>query len=599
MNPDIPSFESLFNLEEIQKIQDSFAAAPGIAAIIRDITGRPITKPSNSCRLCTDIIRRTEKGLLHCIQTAKAIGRGRKKGPMIKPCPDCGLWSAGITLQVAGKHIASWYVGQVRVEDVKIDIIRKYAGRIGADADEFFRAMEEVPAMSLDQFRNICRSLFLIANQLSEKAYLAAENDRLFQDSKKEFDKRIMLEEDKRQLETLLLRSQKMEAIGTLAGGIAHDFNNILFPVTGFSEMIMEALPEKSLLRDQMQFVLDGVYRAKNLVQQILTLSLQTEYDYDPLQIQMVLKQVLKPARLSLPVNIKIRTDIPDKVGMIMADPKQLYQIAVNLITNAREAMEKKGGELSVVLSEIRIEQDGGNSPEMPPGPYACLKITDTGCGMGEDILERIFEPYFTTKTMGKGTGLGLAVVQGIVKKLQGRIVVHSKIGKGSEFLIYLPQIKSGKSDSILPQIIHLAAHQRNPHILLVDGTESVLKFLNMNLSRIGFKVTCQKSSFKALELFQKAPGEFDLVITDNAMPDLPGDDFISRIKKIRPDILVILYIDSNENGFDDKAPYMAPDKILIKPVMKKELIETIIQLIGQKWAGDKTILNKERNHDV
>ena len=218
---------------------------------------------------------------------------------------------------------------------------------------------------------------------------------------------------------------------------------------------------------------------------------------------------------------------------------------------------------------------------------------------MGEDILERIFEPYFTTKTMGKGTGLGLAVVQGIVKKLQGRIVVHSKIGKGSEFLIYLPQIKSGKSDSILPQIIHLAAHQRNPHILLVDGTESVLKFLNMNLSRIGFKVTCQKSSFKALELFQNAPGEFDLVITDNAMPDLPGDDFISRIKKIRPDIPVILYIDSNENGFDDKAPYMAPDKILIKPVMKKELIETIIQLIGQKWAGDKTILNKERNHDV
>jgi len=324
-----------------------------------------------------------------------------------------------------------------------------------------------------------------------------------------------------------------------------------------------------------MKAVLEGAFRARDLVRQILTFSRESEQACHPLKIQLILKEVLKLAKASLPSTIKIKSDISDKAGMVMADPTQVHQVAMNLITNALHAMDESGGELRVGLSEIEVGNDGLHNSGMPPGSYTCLKISDTGSGMDEITRKRIFDPYFTTKVRGKGTGLGLAVVHGIVKKLRGEIVVKSEIGKGSDFSIYLPRIKPAGTE--IPEKVQSPAPLSGTgNILVVDDEESVLKMLNLILSRAGCKVTCMNSSLSALELFQQGPYAFDLVITDMTMPDLTGDKLISGIKKIRPDIPVILCSGFNEALLNEKAMETKPDKILLKPVAKNELIQAL-----------------------
>jgi signal transduction histidine kinase/ligand-binding sensor protein len=746
-NPDIPSFESLFDLEEIQEIQDSFAAATGVASIITDVQGRPITRPSNFCRLCRDIIRKTEKGLFNCMQSDRIMGRYHEQGPVIQPCLSGGLCDAGVSIHVGGKHIANWLIGQVRTPDMDMERAKQYAHIIGADQDEFAEALEEVKAMPLDQFKSIAKALFLIANRLSDQAfqkimknrmiadlarkneYLAAlhdtslsmftrldlvkvlesiilrasnltgipnglivlydpnrrdmeikaacgkftgltgvrmkpgeglsgkvwesgeslliqdyqgwpgksrnpvfdfitsaisvpltsgskiegviglgihgpgipvtpetlsileqfaelatiaiDNARLFEGMKEELEKRRKLEEGQRRMESRLRQSQKMEAVGTLAGGIAHDFNNILFPIIGFSEMILEDLPEDSPFQDPMQTILSGAFRARDLVQQILTFSRDMEQEVHPLKIQLILKEALKLSRASLPSTIKIISHIPDKTGLVMADPTQIHQVVMNLITNALHAMEETGGELRVDLSEIEAGQDESHCFGLEPGSYVCLKIADTGPGMNKKTRKRIFEPYFTTKVRGKGTGLGLAVVHGIVKKLGGEIGVNTEMGQGSEFSVYLPRIISDGEDDAVKTMEAMPAF-RNEHILAVDDEEPVLNMLDQTLTRMGCRVTCQNSSLKALELFKSDPQAFDLVITDMTMPDLTGDKLISKIKKIRPGIPVILCSGFSETLLNQKATGAKPDKLFMKPVTKKDLAEALVLLLDK-----------------
>jgi signal transduction histidine kinase/ligand-binding sensor protein len=744
-SPAIPSFESLFDLEEIQEIQDSFAAATGVASIITDVKGKPISTPSNFCRLCREIIRKTEKGLLNCMQSNRVMGRYHEQGPVIQPCLSGGLWDAGVSIHVGGKHIANWLIGQIRTPDMDMEQMKQYAHTIGSSRDEFAEALEEVTVMPLDQFKNIAKTLFLIANRLSDQAfqktmknrmiadlarkneYLAAlhdislgmftrleltrvlesiilrasnltgipngfiylydpnrrdlemkaacgkfadltgvrvklgeglsgkvwetgdslliqdcqaweeksdnpgfgfvtsaisvpltsgskiegtlglgnhepgifvteetlsileqfaelatiaiDNARLFEGMQEELEKRIQLEETQRQMESRLRQSQKMEAVGTLAGGIAHDFNNILFPIIGFSEMVLEDLPKDSPLRRSMKSVLSGAFRARDLVQQILMFSRETEQEVHPLKIQLILKEVLKLAKATLPSTIKIISHISDKIGLVMADPIQIHQVAMNLMTNALHAMEETGGELRVDLLEMEVEKEGGHDLGIEPGFHVCLKIADTGPGMDEKTRKRIFEPYFTTKARGKGTGLGLAVVHGIVKKLGGEIGVKTEVGRGSEFSVYLPRIMSNGEDNTVKTVGAIPA-SRNDHILVVDDEDAVLNMLDQALSRMGCRVTCQSSSLKALELFKSAPENFDLVITDLTMPDLTGDKLITGIKKIRPGVPVILCSGFNETILNQKATGTKPDKILMKPVTNNDLVKALVMLL-------------------
>ena len=249
-------------------------------------------------------------------------------------------------------------------------------------------------------------------------------------------------EKERKKLQSQLQQAQKMEAIGTLVGGIAHDFNNILFPMMGFAEMMLDDLPSDSPHRKHTYVILHGAKRARDLVKQILTFSRQSGQELKPLKVQLIIKEVLKLIRSSLPSTIEIKQYVSNKCGLVMADFTQIHQIAMNLMTNAYQAMEDEGGELEVTLKEVELGVDDLTDPSMTPGAYVCLTVADTGPGMDQSVISRIFEPYFTTKENGKGTGLGLAVVHGIVKSFNGDIKVYSEPGKGTAFHVYLPVIK-------------------------------------------------------------------------------------------------------------------------------------------------------------
>ena len=242
---------------------------------------------------------------------------------------------------------------------------------------------------------------------------------------------------DYRALQEKLRQTQKMESIGTLAGGIAHDFNNILFPMMGFAEMALNDLPKGSPLRNNIKEILQATNRASDLVKQILAFSRQSDQKPKPLKVQRIVKEVLKLIRSSIPTTIEIKQDISNKCGLVMADTTQIHQVAMNLMTNAYQAMEDEGGKLEVTLKEIKLTGDDLTDPSMTPGTYVCLSVADTGIGMDQSTIDRIFEPYFTTKEDGKGTGLGLAVVHGIVKNFNGDIKIYSEPGKGTAFHVY------------------------------------------------------------------------------------------------------------------------------------------------------------------
>ncbi len=420
--------------------------------------------------------------------------------------------------------------------------------------------------------------LIIILEQFAELATIAIDNSKLFKSMEKALEERIELEDERKKMETRLRQSQKMEAIGTLAGGIAHDFNNILFPILGYSEMIMHDLPDNSPVKNQLQAILDGALRAKGLVQQILTFSRETDQDCKPLKIQFIIKEVLTLARASLPSTIKIINDIPRDIGMVMADPTQIHQILMNLITNALHSMEEAGGELRVTIEEIVQKEDTFPGFELMPGQYICLKITDTGTGMDQETLKRIFEPYFTTKPRGKGTGLGLAVVHGIAKNLHGKIMAQSTVGKGTSFSVYLPKIiKNEETDMKTLSITQLNGDER---ILLIDDERPILNIVGQVLSRFGYKVTAHNMSKDALKCFKESPYAFDLVITDMTMPEPSGDKLVIEIKKVRPELPVILCTGFSEKIANGRVSAVKPDKILMKPAGKDELLKSIRYLL-------------------
>ena len=268
---------------------------------------------------------------------------------------------------------------------------------------------------------------------------------------------------EKQQIEERLRQAQKMESIGNLAGGIAHDFNNILFPIIGISEMFLEDLPPDSPERENTEEILKAAKRGGDLVKQILAFSRQTEHKLTPVRIQTVLKEVLKLSRSTIPSNIEINQNIQQDCGLVEADPTQIHQVAMNIITNAYHAVETNGGKIDVTLKEVTIEADQPPNRTIGSGRYALLSVTDTGHGMTPDLTAKIFEPYFTTKKQGKGTGLGLAVVYGIVKEHNGDIKVHSEAGKGTTFNIYLPLMtQPSKTDTDKKNNNHSQRHGTN-----------------------------------------------------------------------------------------------------------------------------------------
>ncbi len=380
-----------------------------------------------------------------------------------------------------------------------------------------------------------------------------------------------------RQLQQVL----KIQAIGTLAGGIAHDFNNILFPIVGYTELTMDEVSEDSVAHKNLEEILKAAHRAKNLVQQILTFSRQSDQERKPIKIQNIITETLRLLRASIPASIEIIHKIQDDCGHIMGDPTQIHQVIMNLCTNAYHAMQDKGGKLEVILTEIDVGyKEMIDKVGMQPGKHLRLLVKDEGCGMEASVLDRIFEPYYTTKEQGKGTGLGLSVIHGIVKNLGGDITVKSTPGKGTIFQVYLPLIEDVDPDVEFESTD--GAIKGEERILLVDDEEQIVAMEQQMLENLGYRVTARTDSAEALKVFAEHPQNFDLVITDMTMPHMTGDQLAQKMLDIEPNIPVILCTGFNQVITEEKALAMGIQKFVMKPVVKKELATTIRTVLDQ-----------------
>ena len=387
---------------------------------------------------------------------------------------------------------------------------------------------------------------------------------------------------EKRRLEIQSRQSQKMESLGTLAGGIAHDFNNILTAIIGFAELADDQAEEESSLKEDLQEILVAGRRAKDLVTQILTFSSTTEQDYQPIDFVPILKESLRLLKSVLPASIEIRNNLYIKSGVVRSDPTQLHQIIVNLCTNSAHAMERDGGVMDISLNTISIvEENKYIYPQIDAGEYLCFSISDCGQGIAPEIQEKIFEPYFTTKEEGKGSGLGLSVVHGLVRMHGGHITVYSEVGKGTTFNVYLPLAKDAARTAKKSKVASPSGGDER--ILLIDDELPILKMQSQTLEKLGYTVSAFSDGLEALHVFQKEPHAFDLVLTDMTMPKITGDKLLHELKKIRRDIPVILCSGFSARINMTKKVELPVDAFLIKPVERSTMAETIRKILDKK----------------
>ena len=388
------------------------------------------------------------------------------------------------------------------------------------------------------------------------EAHIAAIRDITF---------RVEAESSRAELEKELSHIQKMESIGKLAGGIAHEFNNILSIIIGSNELIIDELAEGSRTRKNAEEIRVAALRAKDVVRQLLTFSRKDDIDKKPIDIGSVVKGAVKLIRSSTPSNIDIRLKISDDVEPILGNATQVNQVLINLCSNATDVMLPKGGVISI---ELNNEIYGGKGVRFPAnlefGRYVKLLVKDNGRGMNKETLGRIFDPYFTTKEIGKGTGIGLAVVHGIIKGHNGFIAADSEPGKGTEFTILFPAYEGRiKRGSELPVVLPVG----NERILLVDDEPALLKLGKRRLEKLGYTVETSTDPLQALGIFKADPHEFDLIITDMAMPGMTGDQLGAEIFKIRSNMPVMLCTGYSEKISERQAFDLGICSFAMKPL--------------------------------
>ncbi|MBU1172309.1 MAG: response regulator [Proteobacteria bacterium] len=398
------------------------------------------------------------------------------------------------------------------------------------------------------------------------------------QQLKAEMSDRLVSENSRRALETELNRIQRMEAIGTLAGGIAHDFNNILSAVIGYTELTLDIVDKNSEANENLVAILRAALRARDLTRQILAFSRQTDQEIQPVRLDRLITEAIKLMRATLPATIEVQQSVRS-ISCVLGDPGQLHRIIINLCTNSAHAMGSQPGILSVNLEDIVVDESFIQPPEqLVPGEYVCLSISDTGCGMTPETMEKAFNPFFTTKPLDQGTGMGLSVVHGIVKACQGSLRVESLPGVGSTFFVYLPISKEAQELEYLEKNEHL---QGSGHILVLDDEQAVAFSTQRSLESMGYTVTACLQPSKALALIEKAPEAIDLVITDYAMPKMTGLEVASRIKAISPNLPIILCTGYGENLSRENFEGTGIREFLVKPILRKTLGKAIAGILN------------------
>jgi PAS domain S-box-containing protein len=387
------------------------------------------------------------------------------------------------------------------------------------------------------------------------------------------------------ELENRLRHSQKVQAIGTLAGGIAHDFNNILAGIIGFTELAQDSVPKEGQLYDMLFEIKLGAIRATELVEQILTFSRKGEHAWKPMKIQPLVREAIKLLRNAFPATITINSTISEDCGIMQGNESQIHQVILNLCSNGYHAMIKEGGTLDVQVDEIQLEAKEAKIKELKEGSYIRIQVKDTGHGMSEATMARIFEPYFTTKEAGLGTGLGLSTVLGIVETHGGEVSVESNLGKGSKFEVLLP-VYIPKENEVLDEVKVEGTVERPPmghgeHILFVDDEEPIVRSSQAALAKYGYRVTAMGNSEEALDAFRRAPGNFDLVITDQIMPKLTGFEMAKQILEIRPGIPIMLATGFSESVNREEVQAAGLADFYMKPISSSKLAQRIHQVLA------------------
>ncbi len=401
----------------------------------------------------------------------------------------------------------------------------------------------------------------------SGKAY------RLF-GAMKDITARVQAEEEQRRLEEELQHSQRLESLGVLAGGIAHDFNNILAGIIGLTDLALREVPPDSLAHDDLSEALQAANRAKELVRQILAFSRQSGQERNPIYLHIIAREVIKLLRASLPATIEIIDSADVHSGAVLANASQMYQVITNFSTNAAHAMSGQKGKI-----EIRVEDEEVDAamalrhPILRPGPYVKLSVIDTGHGMAPSVLSRVFDPFFTTKGPGQGTGMGLAVVHGIVADHGGAVIAESKLGVGATFTTYFPRIAGVVVTESEQEEQLQRGHER---ILFVDDDEAVLRFAEAALPRLGFEVTLCTSGEEALTTFLNDPHKFDLIITDQIMPRMSGEELATQIHVHSPDMPIILFTGFSDEFSRERLQKSGIREVVLKPIIVKDLVDSI-----------------------
>ncbi len=382
---------------------------------------------------------------------------------------------------------------------------------------------------------------------------------------------------ERKQVEEQLRQAQKMEAIGTLAGGIAHDFNNILAAILGFAELALDDVSRGSALDRKLRHIMNSSVRGRDLVRQILAFSRKVQYERKSLSLLPLIRETVKLLRASLPTSVHIQVNKAVAYDTILADPGEIQQIVMNLCTNAAYAMRENGGTLHLLVDNVNVSPGSTVGSGLSPGAYVRLTVQDTGAGMDQETMKRIFEPFFTTKQVGEGTGMGLAVVYGIVKGLNGDITVESTPGTGATFRVFFPKAEPDVVSEGLPTRERQGGRER---ILFIDDEELLVELGRDMLERLGYSVTALTDSDEALRLFSLDPSRFDLVITDQTMPHLTGLTLARELLVIREDIPIILCTGHSDAVSPKTAEAAGIREFLMKPLIRHELAEAIRRVL-------------------
>lgn len=469
------------------------------------------------------------------------------------------------------------YLGYTREELCQMNVVELDRGYTPQEIDQIWTRQQQISGIDTFETAHRRKDGTTVPVEISG-IVLEFDNVPYSVSFVKDISERKEAEKHRAKMEAHLREAQKMESLGTLAGGIAHDFNNILSAIVGYAELLQITCPVDSTHRNYAAQITKAGHRAKELVQQILLFSRQDRSEKGPMDVGRVVEEALKLIKASLPANIEIQANISKNLAPVFANETNIHQIVMNLCANAYHVMKSAGGLLSVSLTAVTIQDhDALNFPEMKPGGYLKLSIADNGCGISPDLINRIFDPYFTTKPTGEGTGLGLSTIHGIVKDHGGYIKVYSEVGIGTAFHIFLPSVESPAATSS-ERVEQLPTG--SGCILFVDDEQTLIELGRDLLGRLGYRVETRASALDALEAFRGDPTRFDLVISDMTMPKMTGDEMSRHMRVIRPDVPIILCSGFSERLHTRALEAIGINAVLMKPILYADLAHTVHRVL-------------------